>query len=238
MADGEIVVPLGTAQFPVQLSTKTIFYYLVIADVDAPMIIGFDFLSSSTCKCILNMGDGTLKIHGEEILCNFENSLSSVFKISASENVEIPPSSEMILLGKIQNGLLHMVNGFVEPLDCDIMEKGCLVAKSIVDPSCQTIPIRVINLSNQPVQLYKRTTIAQCSLINGKSVTDIPDIQSTLHKCVFHVSKDHGELPEHLQELYKSSKTDLNEEQQCKFFKSFNKISKCIFQKQIRFRQD
>jgi hypothetical protein len=47
-------------------------------------------------------------IHGEEILCNFENSLSSVYKISASENVEIPPSSEMILLGKIQNGLPHI----------------------------------------------------------------------------------------------------------------------------------
>lgn len=216
MADGGIVVPLGTAQFPVQLSNKTIYYDLVIADVDAPMIIGFDFLSSN--KCILNMGDGTLKIHGEEILCNFENSLSSVYKISASENVEIPPSSEMILLGKIQNGLPHMVNGFIEPLDCDIMEKGCLVAKSIVDPSCQTIPIRVINLSSQPVQLYKQTTIAQCSLIKGKSVTDIPDIQSPLHKCVFHVSKDHGKLPEHLKELYMSSKTDLNEEQQCKFF--------------------
>jgi hypothetical protein len=71
MADGGIVVPLGTAQFPVQLSNKTIYYDLVIADVDAPMIIGFDFLSSN--KCILKMGDGTLKIHGEEILCNFEN---------------------------------------------------------------------------------------------------------------------------------------------------------------------
>jgi hypothetical protein len=47
-------------------------------------------------------------IHGEEILCNFENNLSSVFKISASENVEIPPSSEMILPGKIQNGLPHI----------------------------------------------------------------------------------------------------------------------------------
>ena len=123
----------------------------------------------------------------------------------------------MILPGKIQNGFPHMVDGFIEPIDCDIMEKGCLVAKPIVDPSCQTIPIRVINLSNQPVQLYKQTTIAQCSLINGKSVTDIPDVQSPLHKCVFHVSKDHGELPEHLQELYMSSKTDLNEEQQCTF---------------------
>jgi hypothetical protein len=49
-------------------------------------------------------------------------------------------------------------------------------------------------------------------------VIDIPDIQSPLHKCVFHVSKDHGKLLEHLQELYMSSKTDLNEEQQCKFF--------------------
>ena len=113
------------------------------------MIIGFDFLSSN--KCILNMGDGTLKIHGEDILCNFENSLSSVFKISASENVEIPPSSEIILPSKIQNGFPHMVNGFIEPLDCDVMEKGCLLAKSVVDPSCQTIPIGVINLSICPV---------------------------------------------------------------------------------------
>lgn len=175
MADVGIVVPLGTVQFPVQLSNKTVVYDLVIADVDAPMIIGFDFLSSN--KCILNMGDGTLKIHGEDILCNFENSLSSVFKISASENVEIPPSSEIILPGKIQNGFPHMVNGFIEPLDCDVMEKACLFAKSVVDPSCQTIPIRVINLSNQSVQLYKQTTIAQCSPIKGKSVTDIPVIQ-------------------------------------------------------------
>jgi hypothetical protein len=61
-----------------------------------------------------------------------------VFKISASENVEIPPSSEIILPGKIQNGFPHMVNGFIEPLDCDVMEKGCLLAKSVVDPSCQS----------------------------------------------------------------------------------------------------
>jgi hypothetical protein len=92
-----------------------------------------------------------------------------VFQISASKNVEIPPSSEMILPGKIQNGFQHMVNGFIEPLDCDVMEKGCIFAKSVVDPSCQTIPIRVINLSNQSVQLYKQTTIAQCSPIKGKS---------------------------------------------------------------------
>jgi hypothetical protein len=36
-------------------------------------------------------------------------------------------------------------------------------------------------------------------------VTGIPDIQSPLHKCVFHVSKDHGKLLGHLQELYMSS---------------------------------
>jgi hypothetical protein len=34
----------------------------------------------------------------------------------------------MILPGKIQNGFPHMVDGFIEPIDCDIMEKGCLVA--------------------------------------------------------------------------------------------------------------
>jgi hypothetical protein len=58
----------------------------------------------------------------------------------SSEVAEIATPERDIsrLLGKIQNGLPHMVNGFIEPLDCDIMEKGCLVAKSIVDPSCQT----------------------------------------------------------------------------------------------------
>jgi hypothetical protein len=30
------------------------------ADVDAPMIIDFDFLNTNNCKCILNMGDGIL----------------------------------------------------------------------------------------------------------------------------------------------------------------------------------
>jgi hypothetical protein len=198
MADGGIVVPLGTAQFPVQLSNKTIFYDLVIADVDAPMIIGFDFLSSN--KCILNMRDATLKIHGEDILYNFENSLSSMFKISASENMEIPPSSEMILPGKIQNGFQHMVNGFIEPLDCDVMEKGCIFAKSVVDPSCQTIPIRVINLSNQSVQLYKQTTIAQCSPIKGKSVTDIPVIQPPYISVFFMSPK----ITENYLNIYKS----------------------------------
>lgn len=120
-----------------------------------------------------------------------------MFKVSACENVEIPTSSEMILPGKIQNGLPHMVNSFIEPLDCDIMGKGCLVARSIVDPSSHTIPIRVINLSNQPVQLYKQTIIAQCSLVKGKSVTDI---QSPLHKRVYISQK----IKENYLNIYKS----------------------------------
>jgi hypothetical protein len=39
MADGGIVVPLGTAQFPVQLSNKTIFYDLVIT-IGYGMVLG------------------------------------------------------------------------------------------------------------------------------------------------------------------------------------------------------
>ena len=165
LADGGILRPLGAATFPVQLGNKTILHRLIVAEIDAPMIIGFDFLNKN--NCILNMGEGTIQIDGQIIDCIKEQNLCSVFKISTEVDTEIPPSCEIIVEGKILQGVPHKVTGLIDSATSILTKSGCLIAKAVVNPCDQSIPVRLINLSDQPVQLPRKTAIGQCELVDS-----------------------------------------------------------------------
>ncbi|CAC5406443.1 unnamed protein product [Mytilus coruscus] len=54
MANGSVVMPMGTAVFPVQLNKKNVYHRLIVGDINISMFIEFDFLDKSSC--ILYMG--------------------------------------------------------------------------------------------------------------------------------------------------------------------------------------
>ena len=67
MGDGGLVT-LGHAKFPLTINGKTVVQRLIVAEVEVPLVVGFDFMREH--NCVLDMGKGTITFQGEEISCN------------------------------------------------------------------------------------------------------------------------------------------------------------------------
>ncbi|CAC5407734.1 unnamed protein product [Mytilus coruscus] len=90
-----------------------------------------------------------------------------------------------------------------------------LMARSIVNPEMYHIPIRIINVNNEPCTLYKGTIIATCNkfkeedIQTSEFVNNVFAGQATVNKG--------RQLPDYLLEIYESSQVNLDKDQSEKF---------------------
>ena len=75
---------------------------MILAEIEVPMIIGYDFLYQHDCsidikKNCLKLGQKYLKCHSQSEYIN------KVFRIRLNETVTIPLGAEMIVSGKIDD---------------------------------------------------------------------------------------------------------------------------------------
>ena len=124
MADGGQVISVGHAKFPLTINGITVEHRLIVADVEAPLIIGFDFMREQ--RCILDIGRGLLTFKGEQIQCSHDAAdparvNSRGLKITMLDTVIVPPTSEMIVGGKIDMGDVNSPDVLVEPCDSKLL---------------------------------------------------------------------------------------------------------------------
>ena len=50
---------------------------------------------------------GSLALNGDKLQCELESELHSVFRITLSETVTVPPNSEIVVQGKIKKGSVN-----------------------------------------------------------------------------------------------------------------------------------
>lgn len=105
MANGDLVVPEGQTVLQFKIKGEIIEHRAIVADIDAQMILGFDFLREHNCQ--LHIGEGTLTctLVDQKLVCDTVSDQSSVFKVSIQETLSIPPRSEMIIEGKVHPNL-------------------------------------------------------------------------------------------------------------------------------------
>ena len=78
---------------------------LVIADIDVPGVLGYDFLNETSVSIIVR--GGSLALNGNQVQCEVESDLPSVFHVTVSKKVTIPPNNEMIIQGKVNHDSFH-----------------------------------------------------------------------------------------------------------------------------------
>ncbi|MES9881596.1 MAG: reverse transcriptase domain-containing protein [Sedimenticola sp.] len=200
MADGGLVKLQGRATFTIVIDGKSFEQEMVIADVEVPAVMGYDFLHRYNCQ--IDIVQQLLTINGLRIQCMLESSLPSVFRITVAQNIVIPRASEMIVPAKVATGIAHTTRGIVDQIQNPELN-GLLVAKTVIDPSCGTVPIRVLNLSGTDQRLYADTQIASCHAIRNIE----PAQQSATPFSV-------DELPEPVYELWDTSKDGLTTDEQ------------------------
>lgn len=205
MADGGLISQLGYVTVPLTMSNGlTLKQQVVLADVEAPVILGFDFLQNH--NCVLDAAQGTLSVDGEMLTCTPENKMSLVFRVALAETVIVPPESEMILPGNIQGNPCYTC-AVIEPNSSFVSKhKDILVGRTLVDSNVERVPLRVVNLSTKPVQLYQNTSLANCQ--PSKAISEVEA------KKVCEGKMQSDELPEYLQVLWSSCAENLTMEQQ------------------------
>ena len=89
MAVGGPVPCFGAVNLPIQVGDKVYLQYVLIAEIEAPFVLGYDFLYKN--NCLLDMlRQGTLNFEDQVVQCVTEGKMPSVFKISLRETIEIP----------------------------------------------------------------------------------------------------------------------------------------------------
>ncbi|KAL3841726.1 hypothetical protein ACJMK2_019832 [Sinanodonta woodiana] len=95
MADGGLIPIQGCVTLPIKINGKVFNHRLVIADIQAPVVLGNDFLFDYECK--IDVAESKLFIGGSSVQCLLESDLSRVCRISIMESVIVPAGTEMIV---------------------------------------------------------------------------------------------------------------------------------------------
>ena len=206
MAVGGQVIPVGHAKFPLTIN-GIVEHSLIVADVEAPLVIGFDFMREQ--RCILDIGRGILTFKGEQIQCTHDAAdparvTSRDLKITMLDTVIVPPASEMIVGGKIDMGDINSPDVLVEPCDSKLLSKSILVARSLVRPVNGEIPLRIINLSDSPQQIYQNTHAATGEIV------EVTNFQQSTEGHVRVINSASQNIPPHLETLWNKACSELN----------------------------
>ena len=142
---GKITPFLGKANFELGIGNQHLRHTLLIADIENVGILGMDFLRTHHCDLVLSRQ--VMKVNGEEVLCfaNSRNAPLRCCRVAVLEPVEIPPESEMIVLGYTKGVIDKSGTGLIEADENILHIKGLLVAKAFVCPTTGTVPVRIAN---------------------------------------------------------------------------------------------
>ena len=215
LADGSNLPVLGETFLPFKLhdDLSKIYHRVIVAEIEAPGVIGYDFLHQH--HCILDMGNGTLSVGNKELKCQLESKMASVFRITLEQDVTIPPGSEMIVRGKIEGDLSHCMAALVEPRTQFTNDSQILLAKTVVDPSSTHVPLRMINLNNEPTTLRKNTVTATCQPVTV--VTQENVAEGHLGQMKSEETSSGNELPQHIAPLWESCPKEMEDQLRIKW---------------------
>ena len=154
-ANSSAIAILGKVVLPVEFSHKLIIEqeFYVTNDINNEIILGLDWLLNA--KAIFDTRQKQIRFHEQDLLL-YACDLSSInnISVSLSEDIVVPGKHEVVHRAIITNPTLS--ESILEPNN-ELSTKGVLVARVIVRPYQQSVPIQVINPEKEAVKLYRGT---------------------------------------------------------------------------------
>ncbi|CAC5426694.1 unnamed protein product [Mytilus coruscus] len=135
--------------------------------------------------------------------------IQSVFKVSITEKLTIPPNTEVITSCAIKGHARSIMNAMTQVLPSK-HTYNLLIAKAAVDPSCGQIPIRMANITDFEQIVQPDTYVAICEAVEVNFDSAHADINKLINVTSFDESK---EIPSHLTDLRERSSELLSENQ-------------------------
>ena len=157
---GETAPILGRTTVPLTVGTFETQQDMWVAEIADECIIGLDSLKCNDCQ--VNLKEGELHIGNEEVpLQQPQVSEPSCCRCCASATIMLPPYSESIVQAKVEGDWTTTGKWVMLQADKSTLARnGVLVGKTLVDLQKQVIPVRLLNLSQEPQRIQKGTTLA------------------------------------------------------------------------------
>ena len=160
VANGNKMQPLGEVELPLDFGAGIIYQHVILAETETPLVFGNEFLIDN--HCTIDVGDRLVNFGNKRITCHLEDELPSLFRIRLSTNTVVLPNCEKILAAYIQSNedTIIPTDLLLEGSERVLASKGLAIARALIDPVSQTIPVRALNVGEQEVKLFKDTILA------------------------------------------------------------------------------
>ncbi|CAC5373041.1 unnamed protein product [Mytilus coruscus] len=154
---GKRMKTLGVAEVSVEIGPLNFLWSIYVAPIGDDLLLGCDVIDEKDITINTKRG---LEIQGVWIDCDVQRRSDNVARILLKETVTIPPNSEVILEGHGVNcETIDTRYGSIEPVIED--ERKILVARCLVDPFQDNIPVRLVNLDSFPVKIRKNYLLGE-----------------------------------------------------------------------------
>ena len=163
MADGSEVRILGTINLPLFIDNQVIHQLMLVADIEIPVVLGFDYMKQS--KCVIDACSRTMQLNNQCIPCQLENQVPSLFRITVRENVTIPSQSEMIILANPVGTILSETHFTIDSTTNTLTNKGILVAKSLCALANDVVQSNHKPYAKIPVRLWDKQSLTRISFL-------------------------------------------------------------------------
>ncbi|PIK44772.1 Retrovirus-related Pol polyprotein from transposon [Apostichopus japonicus] len=212
-ADGRPLTFLGRGNLLLKVGELEVEHEVLVADIDADALLGYDFLK--LYNCTIDAGAGKLTIGKrqlEQLGTDVDKSVGT--RVVVANTVVVPASSEKVVMARTSAQMEMSACAIVECSESFLRRRQLMVARALVDPSKGVIPLRLMNVTDRPVTLYEGTSVGQC-----QPVELVDSIASERAKCRTVTKGERSgakgiiALGEHLEILAEKSCVDLSKEE-------------------------
>ena len=215
LADGSTSPFVGRGKFDVQLGgNQTTTRVLWVADIEQDGILGLDVMRAIGVELLLKEDRCEVKIRSkqEEITRSEEEPQPCCRRVTVRKTLVVPPRSEVIVPGELDGHFETESIGILEPTEKLLKSNQLLLAKTVVDTGNPTIPVRLMNPTDEPRKIYQNTVVAICE--PASEVVERNLMVSTCSLGTLDETADSWEIPDHLAVLYERSCKYLEPDQQ------------------------
>ncbi|PIK41217.1 hypothetical protein BSL78_21924 [Apostichopus japonicus] len=208
VADGRPLHSMGRGRFLIKVGQLEAMHDIWVADIDADVLLGCDFKQRFDCTIATGKEDMTI---GGLQQSTVEEKLDRCRVVSA-RTVVVPASSEGMATARVPGWKMQGESAIVECSEKFLEKHPEMIARAIVDPNRETIPLRLMNPTSRPLPLYEGTTVGECLSAEEKGIEEKTVARrKTRERSVVECKEKYATLDEHLHKLAEQSSAYLGD---------------------------
>ena len=207
----------GQTKLEIDLGPVKTSHNVIVAEIKSQAILGMEFWTAQ--KCTLDLNKCCIRIENTQVpMWNEFSAEPNCCRLTVADHVTVPGNHEQLIQAKfMKRGSENRFN-VIEGSSLFQLKYGVLVARTLTGITSQNAVVRVLNPTDDDIDLKQGTTIGTCYPINSSSVQKLNTVLVN--------SLDHGEkrpdvkisdLPEPLQKFTENSSEHLNNSDKQKF---------------------